>query len=156
MALFLVGCCIGLARGGRLRPRPGPSLYFFVAPYATPKRQKKSSPHVPLGRVSSEIPPPPLQPPFGWLLCLFTKRRPTKVTAPPISQFSDECLLAPKTRLRRVVSPLAPEKDSWGGAAPRFISLSDVAMKSRAKRLGVGWRSSFHVCLCVSCSTKSR
>ena len=34
LVLFSAGCCIGLARGGRLRPRPGPPLLnavFFLA-----------------------------------------------------------------------------------------------------------------------------
>ena len=39
--VFLVGCCIGWARGGRLRLTPGSSLSLFHCPIRRPKRQEK-------------------------------------------------------------------------------------------------------------------
>ena len=91
LVLFSVGCCVVLTNGGRLKLRLGPSLYFFVAPFATPNDRKKSSPRVPRRSrlITNALPPP--QPTFGWLLCLFTKWRPPKTDAPPISQFFDGC-----------------------------------------------------------------
>ena len=47
LVLFLVGCCVVSANDGRLKLRLGPSLYFFVAPFAAPNDRKKSSPRVP-------------------------------------------------------------------------------------------------------------
>ena len=72
LALFLVGCCVVSARGGCLRPRPGRSLYFFVALFAAPNDRKKSSPRVPSRSrlINNASPTPP--PTFGWLLCLLT------------------------------------------------------------------------------------
>jgi len=43
--MFLVGCCVVSANGGRLKLKlmPYPSLYFFVALFAAPNDRKKSS-----------------------------------------------------------------------------------------------------------------
>ena len=91
LVLFLVCCCVVSANDGHLKLRLGPSLYFFVAPFAAPNDRKKSSPRVPpRSRLITNLPPPP-QPNFGWLLCLLKKRRPPKTDAPPISQFFDGC-----------------------------------------------------------------
>ena len=91
LVLFLVGCCVVSANGGRLKLRLGPSLHFFVAPFAAPNNRKKSSPRVlRWSRLITNALPPP-QPTFGWLLCILTKRRPPKTNAPPISQFFDGC-----------------------------------------------------------------
>ena len=91
LVLFWFGCCVVSANGGRLKLRLGPSLYFFVAPFAGPNNRKKSSPRVPPRSrlVTNTLPSP--QSPFGWLLCLLTKRRPPKTDAPPISQCFDGC-----------------------------------------------------------------
>ena len=71
LVLFSVGCCVGLARGGRSRPRPGPSLSLFRRPIHRPKAAGKSSSHAfRLGRVSSHCPPPRLSRPSAGC-CVF-------------------------------------------------------------------------------------
>ena len=112
-----------VARGGRLRPTPGPFLsLFLVAPFAAQNDRKKFSPRVPPRLHLIESPPPPPQPTSGWLLCLLTKRRPPKVAAPPISQFFDGCPFGAQNKGKESGEneprPLAPAQDSWGGAAP--------------------------------------
>jgi hypothetical protein len=42
LVLFLVGCCVVSANGGRLKLMPCSSLYFFVAPFAAPNDREKS------------------------------------------------------------------------------------------------------------------
>ncbi len=60
LVLFLVGCCVVSANGGRLKLRLGPSLYFFIAPFAAPNDRNKSSPRVPpRSRLITNAPPPP-------------------------------------------------------------------------------------------------
>ena len=44
LVLFLVGCCIGWAKGGHLRLTPGSSLSLFHCPIRRPKRQEKVHP----------------------------------------------------------------------------------------------------------------
>ncbi len=46
--------------------------------------------------------------------------------------------------------PLAPAQDSWGGAAPWFGSIADVAMESEGKAAG-GWRRRASAHLGVVC-----
>ncbi len=59
LVLFLVGCCVVLANGGRLKLRPGPSLYFLVASFAALNDRKISSPRVRLrSRLITNAPPP--------------------------------------------------------------------------------------------------
>jgi len=54
---FLVGCCIGWARGGRLRLTPGSSLSLSL-PHSPPKTTGKSPLHgFHLGDISSSSPP---------------------------------------------------------------------------------------------------
>jgi len=72
---LMVGCCVGWARGDRLRPRPGPPLSLFDCPIRRPKRQERILPTRCASTASHRHPPPP-QPTFGWLLCLMMKWRP--------------------------------------------------------------------------------
>ena len=75
----------------KLSWRPPDSL-SFLSPHLLPQNdRKKSTPRVPPRSHLISNASPLLQPIFGWLLCLLTKRRPPKVEAPPISQFFDGC-----------------------------------------------------------------
>ena len=73
-------------------------------------------------RLISNSLPPQLQPTFGWLLFLLTKRPPPQVKAPPISQFFDGCTLGAQNKVKESGEneprTLAPEQDAWGATAP--------------------------------------
>jgi hypothetical protein len=122
LVLFLVGCCIGSAMGGRLRPRPGPCLSFCFAPFVAPKRQEIVHPTLSASVTSDQQRPLPSQPIFSWLLCLLTKWRPPKVEAPPISQFVDGCPFGAQNKGKESgenkPNPLAPAQDLWRATAP--------------------------------------
>ncbi len=63
------------------------SLYFFVAPFASPDDRKQSWYVQPWLLLITNTPFPPLQPTFGWLLCLLTKRWPPKTCTLPSLHF---------------------------------------------------------------------
>ena len=117
---------------------------------------KRPPPRVPPVRIASPKPPPPPTPSFGWLSRLFFKWRPPKTGAPPITQFVDgRHFGAPnKGTKRRAREPgrRAPLLGSWGGTAPRFGSMADVAMEREGKAAGgrvAEWQRL--VVLCVLC-----
>jgi len=99
LVLFSVGWCIGSARGGRLRPRPSPSLSLFGRPFRHPKTAGNSPPHAfRLGRVSSATHPPhSSRSSVGW--CVYWQNGGHLRSRPrPSLNFSMGALLAPKTR----------------------------------------------------------
>ena len=105
LVLVLVGCCVVLANGGRLKLMPYPSLNFVVALFAAPNDRKSPSNAFHLGLISSPTPLPPPQPTFVWLLCLLTKRRPHKTCAPPLVNFSMCAIGAPQSRDPTAANP---------------------------------------------------
>ena len=153
---LLVGCCVSpCSRSHRSNHRP---LYFlfFVAPFATQNDGQTSSPtRSARSNRLSEAPPPP-KPSFGWLSRLIFKWRPPKTGAPPITQFVDgRHFGAPNKGIERSAREpgrRAPLIGSWGGAAPRFGSMADVAMEREGKAAGgrvAEWQRL--VVLCVLC-----
>ena len=121
LLLLSVGCCVVSANGGRLKLMLYPSLDFFVALFAA-QNDRNSPPNAfRLGRVSSPTPLPPPQLTFVWLLCLLTKRRPSKTCAPPFLNFS----------MCAIGEPQAPIKGSRR-------SEPDPGRQRRKRRLGGG------------------
>ena len=80
----------------------------------------------------------------------------TKTGAPPITQFVDgHHFGAPNKGIERSAREpgrRAPLLGSWGGAAPHFGSMVDVAMEREGKAAG-GRVAAAHrvVCVCVVC-----
>ena len=121
LVMFSVGCCVGLARGGRSRPRPGPSLSLFRRPIRRPKTAGKILPTRSASVASHQILPPPASADLRLFFVSIDKRWSPKVAAPPISQFFDGCPFGAQNKWKESGEneprPLAPEQDSWGGAA---------------------------------------
>ena len=105
LLLLSVGCCVVSANGGRLKLMPCPSLYFFVTLFAASNDRKQSSQRVPPRSrlITNATPPPQLN--FVWLLCILTKRRPPKTSAPPFLNFSMCAIGAPQSRDPAAASP---------------------------------------------------
>jgi hypothetical protein len=154
---ILVGCCISPSTGSHQNSWPQRFLYFiFLLLNSSPKTTSKHPPpHVPPGRISSQMPTPPPTPSFGWLLHQPTKQQPPKTRAPPISQFFDRFHLgAPNKGIRRSAQEpgrRAPEVDSSGAAAQRFGSMADGSVKIKGKAAG-NWVATAHLVLCVLCA----
>jgi hypothetical protein len=157
---FSVGCCVPQLNRSHRNRRPHRPLFFnfFRRSIRHLIRWTNVLPHAfrpfesPL-----QSPPPPPTPSFGWLSRLFFKWRPPKTGAPPITQFVDgRHFGAPnKGTKRRAREPgrRAPLLGSWGGAAPRFGSMADVAMETREGKAAGGRVAEWQrlVVLCVLC-----
>ena len=138
----MVGCCVIPCRRSHRNSRPNRPLYFlFFRPSIRHPNDGQTSSPMRSARSNrlSKAPPPPT-PSFGWLSRFIFKWRPPKTGAPPISQFVDgRHFGAPnKGTKRRAREPgrRAPLLGSWGGAAPRFGSMADVAMERESKAAG--------------------
>ena len=124
-----------------LRPHRPLFLLFFPSLHSPPETMgKRPPPRVTPVRIASPVPLPPQTPSIGWLSCLPFKWRPPKTGAPPISQFVDgRHFGAPNKGIERSAREpgrRAPLIGSWGGAAPRFGSMADVAMEREGKAAG--------------------
>ncbi len=119
-------------------PRPHRPLYFlfsfFSSLHSPPETMgKHPPPRVPPVRIASPVPPLPPTPSIGWLSCHPFKWRPPKTGASPVSQlFHGRHFGAHNKgtkRSARKPGHRAPLIGSLGAAAPRFGSMSDVAME---------------------------
>ena len=114
----LVGCCVQLSIGGRLKQQRILIYSFFAPKLDGQKGVTAFSPIVSALRAASHKYTPTMRPTFGWLLCLAMQQEPSQSEAPlpSLFYFSSSLILLPETMKRpspcipplRIASPMLP------------------------------------------------
>ena len=91
LVLLSVGCCVVSANGGRLKPMPYPSRYFFVTLFAASNDRKKSSQRVPPRSRLVTNATPPASAELRFVVFFFFKTAATQDLCSALPQFFDVC-----------------------------------------------------------------